>query len=70
MFDELNIEYNKIIQTLEKITTPLSDIKSILNIIVNMDDIKNIRKKEYCKFINELMEGSKLQQRVRTSKLY
>ncbi|QQQ86329.1 DNA (cytosine-5-)-methyltransferase [Peptacetobacter hiranonis] len=65
MFDELNIEYNKIIQTLEKITTPLSDIKSILNIIVNMDDIKNIRKKEYCKFINELMEGSKLQQRVK-----
>lgn len=65
MFDELNIEYNKIIQTLEKITTSLSDIKSILNIIVNMDDIKNIRKKEYCKFINELMEGSKLQQRVK-----
>ncbi|WP_418565836.1 DNA (cytosine-5-)-methyltransferase [Peptacetobacter sp.] len=65
MFDELNIEYNKVIQTLEKITIPLSDIKDILNIIVNMDDIKNIRKKEYYKFINELMEGSKLQQRVK-----
>lgn len=65
MFEELNIEYNKIIITLDNITVPLSNVKFILDTIVKMDGIKSIRKKEYSRFIDDYEKGSKTQQRLK-----
>lgn len=65
MFEELNIEYNKIIITLDNIKVPLSNVKFILDTIVKMDGIKNIRKKEYSRFIDDYEKGSKTQQRLK-----
>lgn len=65
MFEELNIEYNKIIITLDNIKLPLSNVKFILDTIVKMDGIKNIRKKEYSRFIDDYEKGSKTQQRLK-----
>ena len=64
MFDEMNLEYKKIIGNLNEIKEPLSNVGDILNVIIQMDNIKSIRKKEYLKFISELTQGSKLQQRL------
>ena len=65
MFDEMNAEYEKTVKILDSILEPLSDVKNILNSIIQIDDIKEIRKKEYSKFITTLNQGSKLQQRLR-----
>lgn len=65
MYKELNFEYSKVIRTLEKVKEPKSNIISVLKLIIEMDDIKKSRIKEYQRFISEYNQGSEHQQRLK-----
>ena len=65
MLEELESEYSKVIKALSKIDEPKSNIVIVLKSIIEMDDIKKSRTKEYLKFIGELKQGSEYQQRLK-----
>ena len=65
MFQKMNAEYVKIVHIINSVTEPKFDLESVLDKIIQMDNLKNLRKKEYLKFQNELKTGSILEQRLK-----
>lgn len=65
MFNEMSVEYERIIKSLKSITSPFSNVSSVLDVIIKMCNIKLTRKKEYTKFRTELSIGSSLQKRLK-----
>ncbi len=69
MSRELDKQYQDIILALSIINEKNSSILSVLKKIVEMENIKSIRYKEYNKFIKTASTGSLLQQRLRDVQL-
>lgn len=63
MLEKTTSEYKDVYQKLSTLIIDNTNILSVLNTIINMESVKQNRKKEYISFIEELTKGSN-QQRI------
>lgn len=65
MFREMCAEYDKIYAELISVEAPLSKVDDVLSSILETENLKQARKKEYTKFKSELKVGSLPQKRLK-----